>query len=272
MKIIILVVCIISLQKAYSQELFVVTEPASNMPNQSIGLRAMNSFMMEKNGKLNYHIMPEIMWGASAKLMLHFQTYFSNRSTGGLYAEGGSLYAKIRLLSTDDIHAHFRLAVYGRYSTNRADIHQDEIETMGHNTGYESGLIATGLKNKVAVSTSISIEKALDNTPQNKFPSIQSNRATNYTLSIGKLMYPKRYTSIKQTNINLMVECLGQTLAGNGKSYVDIVPAIQFIIRSQARIDFAYRKELYSNMRRTAANGFLLKLEYNLFNVRKKGK
>jgi hypothetical protein len=252
-----------------AQELFVMTEPASNMPTGSIGVRAMNSFMFEKDGTLNYHIMPEIMWGASAKWMFHLQSFHSNRNTGGLKTEGGSLYAKYRFFSSDDLHKHFRMALYGRYSKNRADIHQEEIETMGHNTGYEFGLVATKLVNKVAVSSSISFETALDNMPDYKYPTTQSNNATNYTLSIGKLMYPKIYTSFKQTNINLMCEFLAQTLNKNGKSYLDIVPSIQFIIRSQARVDIAYRKEIYSAMSRTAPNGFMIKFEYTFFNVTK---
>jgi hypothetical protein len=252
-----------------AQELFVMTEPASNMPTGSIGVRAMNSFMFEKDGTLNYHIMPEIMWGASAKWMFHLQSFHSNRSTGGLKTEGGSLYAKYRFYSSDDVHKHFRMALYGRYSKNRADIHQEEIETMGHNTGYELGFVATKLVNKVAVSSSVSFEKALDNMPNYKYPPTQSNSSTNYTLSIGKLMYPKKYTNFKQTNINLMCEFLGQTLNQNGKSNLDIVPSVQFIIRSQARIDLAYRRELYSSMTRTAPNGFMIKFEYTFFNVTK---
>lgn len=59
-----------------------------------------------------------------------------------------------------------------------------------------------------------------------------------------------------------MVEFVGQTLHNNGKSYFDIVPSIQFIIFSQARIDVAYRQELYSSMLRSAPNGFYLNLEY----------
>jgi alpha-galactosidase len=74
-------------------------------------------------------------------------------------------------------------------------------------------------------------------------------------------MYPKKYTNYKQTNINLMVEFVGQTINENGKSYF-VVPAIQFIINSQARVDLAYRQELVSSMLRTAPNGAYLNLEY----------
>jgi len=161
------------------------------------------------------------------------------------------------------------MAAFGRYSFNNADIHQEQIEIMGHNTGFETGIVATQLIKKIAISASVSFEKAFDNKPDYRFPIVQSDNATNYTLSFGKLMYPKKYTSFKQTNINTMLEFVGQTLNENGKSYLDIVPSIQFIINSQARIDVAYRRELYSSMLRSAPNGFYLNLEYNFFNVSK---
>ncbi len=252
-----------------SQELFVVTEPASNMPTGSVGVRMAQSLMKEQfKPGYNYHLMPEVMWGVNKNLMVHFAAFVSNRSNQ-LITEGGSFYAKYRFFSVDDLHSHFRMAGFGRYSLNRADIHQEEIETMGHNTGYETGLVATQLINKLAISASASYERALDNNPDYDFPETQSNSAMNYTLSFGRLMYPKKYISFKQTNINLMTEFLGQRLNENGKSYLDIVPSIQFIVNSQARIDVAYRKELYSNMLRTAPNGVYLKLEYNFFNVTK---
>ncbi len=262
------ILLIISFQ-IYAQELFVMTEPASNMPSGSVAVRIANDFMIEKNDAFNYHIIPEVMWGVNAKWMLHLQSYFSNRTNKTLQSEGGSFYAKYRLFSIDDIHSHFRLAAFGRMSLNNSIINQEEIETMGYNTGYEAGLVATKLINKVAISSSLSFEKAVDNFNENKFPLLQSNNATNYTLSIGKLMYPKKYTSLQQTNINLMCEFLGQRLNGNGKSYLDFVPSIQFIIYSQARIDIAYRKQLYSSMFRTAANGFIIKFEHTFFNVTK---
>ena len=82
-------------------------------------------------------------------------------------------------------------------------------------------------------------------------------------------MYPKKYTSFKQTNINTMLEFVGQTITENGKSYLDVVPSVQFIINSQARVDLAYKKELYSSMQRATGDGFFLKLEYTFFNVTK---
>ena len=252
-----------------SQELFVMTEPASNRPAGSLGVRVGQSLMKEQiMDGYNYHLMPEVMWGINKNWTVQAAAFVSNRNDD-LVTEGGSIYAKYRFFSTDDLHSHFRMAAFGRYSINNADIHMEELETMGHNTGYETGIVATQLIKKVAISASVSYERALDNKPDYEFPESQSNSATNYTLSLGKLMYPKKYTSFKQTNINAMVEFLGQTLNENGKSYLDVVPSIQFIINSQARIDLAYKQELYSSMLRSAPNGFYLKLEYNFYNVTK---
>ena len=259
----------ISCQTISAQELFVVTDPASNVPANSLAVNVMQSAFKEKfESGYNYHLMPEVTYGINKNLMIRGSAFISTR-TNALYAEGGGFMAKYRFFSEDDLNSHFRLAAYGRYSFNRADIYQEQIEIVGHNTGFETGIIATKLINKLAISSSVSFEKALDNKPNYHFPTTQGNSASNYTLSFGKLMYPKKYTSFKQTNINLMVEFVGQTINQNGKSYLDIVPAIQFIFNSQARLDLAYRQELVSSMIRSAPNGFYLNLYYTFFDLKK---
>ena len=64
-----------------------------------------------------------------------------------------------------------------------------------------------------------------------------------------------------------MVEILNQVNTGSGKYYMDVAPVVQVIIKSQSRIDIGYRKEISSNMIRTAPNGFFIRLEHTLFNV-----
>lgn len=251
-----------------AQELFVATEPASNMPANSLGIRLMNTFMKNSStGKINYHFMPELMYGISKKWMVHVQGFNSTRGSKSLFLEGGSLYTKYRFYSADDLHKHFRLATYGRYSFNRADIHQEEIETVGHNSGIEIGMIATQLIHKTAISGSLSFEQALNNTSKYIYPITQSNNATNFTLSAGQLILPKKYKNYRQTNVNLMVELIVQYLNKEHKGFIDLVPSLQFIIHSKARIDIAYKRELYSHCVRTAPNGIWLKLEYNIFNA-----
>jgi hypothetical protein len=264
-KIIVLLVLVLFSHVSKAQELFVVTDPASNVPAGSVSIRLGQLLFKEKfEDGYNYHLMPEVTWGMNKNLMFRASAFVSNRNTE-LVTEGASFYSKFRFYSTDDLNSHFRLAVFGRYSFNNSDIHQEQIEIMGHNSGFETGLVATKLIKKVAISSSVSFERAYDNKPNYVYPTTQGNSATNYTLSFGKLMYPKKYTNYKQTNINLMVEFVGQTINENGKSYLDVVPAIQFIINSQARVDLAYRQELVNSMLRTAPNGVYLNLEYTFF-------
>jgi hypothetical protein len=56
------------------------------------------------------------------------------------------------------LNSHF-FGCFGRYSFN-SDIHQEQIEIMGHNSGFETGLVATKLIKKVAISSSVSFERA----------------------------------------------------------------------------------------------------------------
>ena len=136
----------------------------------------------------------------------------------------------------------------------------------GRNRGVETGVVATQLIKKLALSSTVSYIHAFDNQGF-EFPVDRGDSAFGYTLSAGRLMYPQTYKNFGQTNINLMLELAGQANAVSGKSYLDVMPSVQFIINSQARIDIAYKKELYRSMDRFATNAVFLKLEYTFFNV-----
>ena len=249
------------------QELFVVTDPASNVPADALSINIMQSLFKEntKDG-YNYHFMPELSYGLNKNLMFRTSAFISNRNTT-LVTEGASFFTKYRFYSVDDQNSHLRMAAYARYSFNNSDIHQEQIEILGHNSGYEVGMIATKLIKKLAISSSISYEKALDNNPDYKYPDNQASVATNYTLSFGRLMHPKKYTNYKQANINLMLEIVGQTINTKGKTFIDVVPAIQCIYNSQWRFDLAYRYQIVNTMVRSAPNGVYLNLYYTFFNV-----
>lgn len=268
MKLLSVITCFVLTLSARSQELFPQTEPASNRAVGSIGFRVDNSIMDETyTSKTNYHLIPKIMLGISKKFMISGSVFFSNRSEV-FRDEGGSIYAKYRFLSNDAVQKHFRMASFGRISYNNSDIHQEEINMYGHNTGVEFGVVATQLLHKVALSSSISFLKAADNGGGNKFLYGQDrSKAINYTLSAGKLMLPKEYRGYRQTNLNLMVELLSQFNTGSRKYYMDVAPSVQLIFHSQSRLDIGYRKELSMTLSRTAPNGFFVRLEYNLFNV-----
>jgi hypothetical protein len=252
-----------------AQELFVYTEPASNMPARTLGIRASNWLMDERaTDRINYHLIPELMWGVNKNLMVHVEGFFSNRN-GGLSAEGVGLYAKYRFFTIDTVYRHFRMAAFGRVTTNNADIHQEEITINGHNSGYGLGLIATQLLHKQAISATLWWEHAMDNYGGNEYPAAQPRDAMNLALSTGRLFFPKHYTGYQNVNFNGMIEVLGQQLLGSDKHYVDLAPSLQFIFNSQTRVDVGYRFEILGNMERTAPNGLLLRVEHVLFDVLK---
>ena len=163
------------------------------------------------------------------------------------------------------------MAAFGRISRNTGVIDQEAIDLNGHHSGYESGLIITQLLNKFAFSATASFLHATDNGGNNKFYYGSGQRnALGYTASVGKLLLPKEYTSYRQTNLNAMVEFLGQVNTGNSRGYLDIAPSLQVIINSVARIDIGQRIQLSGKLQRTATGGTFVRLEYNFFNLLKK--
>lgn len=299
MKRLILVLIVFTIHSATAQELYVSTEPASNMAAKSIGVRVLyKQFKMNHSGKFSsYRVDPEIMFGISKNLMIHVNGYASNMFQSNLKIEGASLYAKYRFFSKDDIHKHFRMAAYGKIALinnpgsisynekhtisdgNGGTITHDyvstqlnnEIDIDGSNSGFTTGLVATQLINRLAVSGSLGYLHRLDNM-NNKREKIVPWNAASYSFSAGYLLFPKEYTSYRQTNINLYAEFLGNSFLGNNpwenkKYFVDFAPAVQFILNSIARVDLGYRTQLAGNTERMSNSSFLVRVEYNFLNV-----
>ena len=262
----ILIILSFWLFQAKAQELFLLTYPASNVPKNAMVVRGMNSlFQRIADNSNSYHFMPEVMFGVNKKFMLITNGFISNEDNKVNF-EGASVLGQYRFYSNDEAKRHFRMAVWSRIAVKNAEIHQEEIELNGHNSGIRLGLTGTQLMHKTALSSSVSYQKALSNF-SNAFPQNYSTDAVDYTFSIGQLMLPKQYKNFNQTNVNLMVEMLGQNHLENGESFLDIAPVIQFIIKGKARLDIAYRRQLYSSMYRTQPNGIIINFQYNIFNV-----
>jgi len=237
------------------------------MPAKTMGLRLNNWFMHPADGgAINYHVFPEVMLGLSKKVMVHIDGIFSDRQ-GKLAPEGAGVYLKYRFLSIDNMHRHYRMAAFGRLTTNNSDVHQEELATYGHNSGLQLGLIGTQLLHKVAISGTGYYERIVNTERPKEGTLAMPIDAVTYSLSVGKLMLPKSYASYRQTNLNLMVELLGQKAMSADKGYLDIAPSVQLIFNSQTRIDIGYRKQLWTNMIRTAPNGLLVRVEHIVFNV-----
>lgn len=261
----VLLLGISSLAKA--QELYVFTEPASNMAAKSMGLRLTNEGIFNA-GAMNRTI-PELMLSFNKKLMVHAQGFFSDMD-GGYRFEGGSVYAKYRFLSIDEAQKHLRIAAFGRLSTSKRPVYTEDINLEGDNSGVQAGLVVTKLIHKLALSGTLSYAKAFDveNHRVNGMP--QPDQLIGYSLSSGYLVLPVIYKNYNQPNFNVYLEMLGKTNPVTGRSYLDLAPAVQVIINSRTRIDLGYRFEVAGGIaERYNKNMYLLRAEFNFFNVLK---
>ncbi|NTE05289.1 hypothetical protein G6M26_34475 [Agrobacterium tumefaciens] len=257
-----------ALQFAFGQELYVFTEPASNMPTKSIGVRLTNESMFNNPGFVSRTI-PEVMFGFNKNLMAHGQAFLSDMD-GKYRLEGGSLYAKYRFLSIDDAHSHFRAAAFGRISTSKRPTYTRDINLEGDNSGAQGGFVFTHLLHKLALSATLGYAHAFKNDERQISGMPQPNNMFSYSLSSGYLILPVVYKNYKEPNFNLYFEMLGKTDPASGQSYLDLAPAIQVILNSTTRIDLGYRFQAVGNMNdRYTKNMYLLRAEFNFFNVLK---
>jgi hypothetical protein len=275
-KIIFTAVFFIAVEKMMGQELYVFSEPASNMPAKSLGVKmtAMYGKGVHSNRTLQRY-MPELMVGVNKNWMIHATASFSDMHQSKFIFESARLYAKWRFLSIDDLHKHFRLAAFGAvtYSENHLD-HNEINLMMGDQSGVQAGLIATQLWHKLAVSGTVSLNEVI-NKERKKDLGIYAFSSVNYSLSAGYLILPFEYTDYKQTNLNLYVELLGsRNLNFNpDKYYVDLAPAVQLIFNSNAKLNLGYRFQLSGDIYRLMKKSFLISYDYTFLNaIRKKKK
>lgn len=248
-----------------AQELYVFSEPASNMPAKSVGVRITNEGIFNPNG-MNRSI-PEVMIGLNKNLMFHAQGFFSNMDDT-YRLEGGSLYGKYRFYSKDGNHKHLRAAAFARASTSKRTVHTEDINLEGDNSGAQAGIIVTQLLHKLALSGTLSYTRAFDVKAIDMPGMPQPDQMLGYGLSSGYLLLPFVYKNYNQPNFNLYFEVLGKTNPENGRSYVDLAPAAQVIINSRTRIDLGYRFQLAGNMPgRYNKNMYLVRAEFNFFNI-----
>ena len=263
---------------AASQELFISTEPASNMPARSIGIRFNNYLMPPYSNPIDgvshgstYRFNPELMWGISKNFMLHINLYASNMQQNNFHFEGGGFYFKYRFLSIDNNKRHFRMAAYTKASIINNPINYNELNLGGDNTGFTIGIVATQLLHKLAISFTGGYIHGFDNLKNSLAPA-QSNYTVNYSLSFGYLLFPFKYKNYDQPNLNIYAEFLGKYNPETGEQFIDFAPGIQLIFKSRMRLDFAYRRQISGNMLRINNQEFILKFEYNIFNAYKSRK
>lgn len=269
-----------------AQELFPNTEAASTVPKGVFGIRAYTETYKEVNIPRNMFVL-RVMYGITPKLSLwvegtssnHHDTilprdiinhthvgnqtilYTQKKVYGRKYPyrfNGVSFYAKYRFLSLDGKNRHFRMAAYAEGSKVRSAHDEAEPRLVDDCSGYGGGLIVTQLYKKLAVSVTAGYVKPM---PYSEFSNYQYTTITygnafSYQLSIGYLIYPKKYKNYGQDNYNIYAEFTGKaykaaTLVINDENiliqsdplrasrYLDGSFGIQRIINSNTRIDLS---------------------------------
>jgi hypothetical protein len=261
---------VLGLLHAGAQELYVYTEPASNMPARSLSFRLSGTYNIDKlhTDRITQRYVPELMWGAGKKLMLHAGASFADMHTRSFGWEAAYLYAKYRFLSLDEVHRHFRAAVFAEAAHSKNTFHYDEVNLLDKG-GVMAGVVATGLVNKTAISVSVSNVQVLGKGRTSKVLYIPERnfQAMNYTLSVGYLLLPRRYTDFRQTNVNFYTELLAQQTLDRKTHYIDMAPSVQFIFNSISKLNIGYRFQLSGNMERMAKRSVLVSYEYTLLNA-----
>ena len=231
----------------FSQELYPLSEPASNVPKGVIGLRSFNQTYNEF-GSQKYMTNFRVMYGLSSRLTLSGSITLSNHHTGYLPLDliththqgtktnyftnnakkgltypmniaGFYFYGKYRFFNIDKKNEHFRMAAYGGFST--VDQAHDEAESslMDDSKGFGGGIISTYLKNHFAASLTLGYNKPgkyeeqvkYENEPTITHTQIQYGQSLNYSLSFGYLLFPKIYKNYSQPNLNVYLEFIGKT-------------------------------------------------------------
>jgi hypothetical protein len=254
---------------AGAQELYVFSEPASNMPAHSLSLKeTVRGLRNRMGGDNESRYITELMFGVNKNLMLHGSTSFSNMYSNGMQWESARLYGKYRFFSNDGLHSHLRLSAFAEGAVSRNKAYYDELSMDGDQSGVQAGIIATQLLHKLAISSSVSLIEVLQESRWDKtVPPIAPYQAVNYTLSAGYLVLPKAYTNYNQTNLNLYIELLGQNTTDIKRHYIDLAPAAQLIFNSEAKLNLGYRFQLDGNMNRMSDKSWLISFEWLFLNA-----
>jgi hypothetical protein len=267
-------VAVIFSSVASGQELYVFTEPASNMPANSVSAKLSGMFANDNHStRTLQRYMPEIMIGLSKKWMIHGNITISNMHQKKFIFESARLYGKWRFLSVDDVHKHFRMAAFGAISYSRNNLNFNEINLNGDQSGAQVGLVATQLWNKLAISASAGLSEVFHAYRRDDSHAGQhAFEAFNSSISAGYLLLPREYTDYNQTNLNVYVELLSATNLDwpRDRYYIDMAPAIQLIFRSTDKLNFGYRFQVGGDVNRMADRSFMISYEHVFLNVLKK--
>lgn len=218
-----------------AQELYIRTEPASNLPKGVIGIRTLSEFYQEGAHLRNMTAL-RVMYGVSPRLTVWAQGNISNHHdrtlpddliddeggvahthdilTGEKYPmlfNGFQVYGKYLFLKADQQNKHFRMAAYAEASTAFTAHDEAEPNLMDDNAGLGAGIIMTQLYHRFAASLTVGGTLPFAYTEKETDIRLQYGNALQYNLSFGYLLMPFKYKDYSQTNVSLYVEFLGKS-------------------------------------------------------------
>ena len=133
MKQLLITICVMAFAcPVFSQELYINTEPASNMATRSLGVRLENQGYFSPGYKNRSTL--EMMYGASRNIMIHGSLYRSDYYQNNQHFEGGSVYLKYRFLSIDSVQKHFRGAFF--VNNLKATFNFDNVKVLNNYFSY----------------------------------------------------------------------------------------------------------------------------------------
>ena len=268
--------------KITAQELYINSEPASLIPKGTKVVRLTNSniFLDGYNimGSIGnaFIVTPSLSYGLSKKIMLSGSIQFANKPyeqdmVPNFGLNGFKLYSKQRILTSDKQKYHTRLSSFLKYSYHENKFMKNNLDLELQDTGLELGIIGTQLINKLAISITTAITR-ISNIDEKftqgstvKWQTTNLNTFKN-SISAGYLLFPRKYNSYKQTNFNLYVEYLTNTILNKefpvryDKFNSTFAPGIQFILLSRSRLDFSYKIR-----KGDMPEEFLVKLTYIIY-------
>ncbi len=268
MKYILALLCLLcSGYYLHAQELYIFTEPASNLPARSVNAKWSTKLQNDRmRDQLVQRHSQDIALGLHKNWMVVVGNTFSDMYQSAFKWESVRLYTKYRFLSLDDSHSHFRMAAFAEGSYSQNPLVYDHLNLMGDQSGFRSGVVMTQLWNKLAVSSTLDYLQVLSEKPAIG-ADLLPYQAFNYSLSAGYLLFPRTYKSYKQTNLNLYVEVLGQQTLDRKKHFIDVAPAVQLIFNSKSKLNVGYRMQMTGNMHRMSDNSLLVSFEYLFLNA-----
>ena len=231
---------------SFSQELFPNTEPASTIPKKVVGFRQINESYKDFNNRPRYYAGFRFMYGLTKKLTVmttigasnhhfrkipgNFTGYITNHHkitypTNPFLTEGVNVYAKYRLVNFDGEQKHLRIAGYATATKSFIAHTEGESSLMTDNTGYGAGLIFTRLYKRFATSVTWGFIKSQAYKQQDQYHEIEfkAGDVKIYDISFGYRLYPKKYDSYDDINVNIYAEFINRDYEAAKISY-DGVP------------------------------------------------